>query len=371
MEKHTTQKKFKCGICSKAFHRKDHLHRHKRIHGQPSNPPIRRPVASNAERIAPRGQRVRGAGAFVPTTRSRRATTTAATTRQRMTITKMSSAFQGACVSWRLEFPEIRINSDPFETDASHGANVQKLLEDAAGKMQNYILRYQRRREPIKLNMSIHLDFMQATDNSIVTFPPVVLVTDQQEVYQDTNVNKLLKTFAMQLGDRIMSYEGNGSGWVVDKLIWLDTTVWKLNPLRGDSFIPLPKWIQNTKSVVNVQNTEDNECFRHSVIASLYDGGHNKQRVSSYTRFYDENDAPLFDGLNYPLRITDITKFEKNNPKISVNVYGEVTTNSFSAAISTLSKIIEEEEKEEEEEGEEEEEEEEDQEEEEEEEEYE
>ena len=155
---------------------------------------------------------MRGAGAFIPTTRSRRATTTAATTRQRMTITKMSSAFQGACVSWRLEFPEIRINSDPLETDASHGANVQKLLEDAAGKMQNYILRYQRRQEPIKLNMSIHLDFMQATDESIVTFPPVVLVTDQQEVYQDTNVNELLKTCATQLDNRIMSYEGNGSG---------------------------------------------------------------------------------------------------------------------------------------------------------------
>ena len=153
MEKHASQKKFKCSVCSKAFHRKDVLRRHERLHGQPNNPPIRRPpVASNAGgngffggRIAPRGRRVRGAGASVPSTRSRRATTAAATTRQRMAITRMSSAFQGACVSWRLEFPEIRNTSGPLETDASHGANVQKLLEDAAGKMQNYILRYQRR----------------------------------------------------------------------------------------------------------------------------------------------------------------------------------------------------------------------------------
>ena len=100
MEKHTTQKKFKCSVCSKAFHRKDHLRKHKRLHGHPNNPPIRRPVASNAERIAPRGQRVRGAGAFVPTTRSRRATRAAATTRQRLAITRMSLSFQGACVSW-------------------------------------------------------------------------------------------------------------------------------------------------------------------------------------------------------------------------------------------------------------------------------
>ena len=194
---------------------------------------------------------MRGAGASVPTTRSRRATTAAATTRQRMAITRMSSAFQGACISWRLEFPEIRSNSGA-ETDASHGANVQKLLEDSTGKMRDYILRYQRARKPIKFNMSIHIDFMQATDESIVTFPPVVLVTDQQEVYQDTDVEELLKMCATQLGDRIVSYEGNGSGWVVDKLIWLDTTVWRVDPLRGESFILLPKWIRNTLSVVNV-----------------------------------------------------------------------------------------------------------------------
>ena len=82
--------------------------------------------------------------------------------------------------------------------------------------MRDNIRRYQRRRKPIKFNMSIFVDFMQATDESIVTFPPVVLVTDQMEVYQDTDVDELLKKCAVALGDRIVSYEGNGSGWVVD-----------------------------------------------------------------------------------------------------------------------------------------------------------
>ena len=284
---------------------------------------------------------MRGSGATIPTTRSRRATTAAATTRQRMKITRMSSAFQGACVSWRLEFPEIRNNSPPLNpseersvdgsgsggTGSAHGANVQKMLEDSTEKMRNNILRYQRRRKPIKFNMAIHVDFMQATDESIVTFPPVVLVTDQMEVFQDTDVDELLKKCAVALGDRIVAYEGNGSGWVVDKLIWLDTAIWRYDPLRGDSFIPLPAWISSTKCVVNVQN-KDNECYRHSVMAALYDGGHDKQRVSSYTRFYDQDDAPNFEGLEYPLQLNDIRKFEANNPDISVHVYGEVTTST-------------------------------------------
>ena len=159
---------------------------------------------------------MRGSGATVPTTRSQRATTAAATTRQRMSITRLSSAFQGACVSWRLEFPnQIRSAADASRT-TSHGANVQNLLKVSTEKMRDNIRRYQRRRKPIKFNMSIFVDFMQATDESIVTFPPVVLVTDQMEVYQDTDVDELLKKCAVALGDRIVSYEGNGSGWVVD-----------------------------------------------------------------------------------------------------------------------------------------------------------
>lgn len=169
--------------------------------------------------------------------------------------------------------------------------------------------------------MSVHVEFVQTTDETIVTYPPIVLVTDQQEVYQDTDLEDQLKNCAQLLGDRIVAYEGNGSGWVIDKLIWLDTTVWKITPLRGESYHPLPDWIQNTKCVVIVQNT-DQECFRHSIMASLYDVTDNKHRVNSYTQFYAAEDAPDFSNLDFPLKIDDIRRFESRNPSISVNVYG-------------------------------------------------
>ena len=54
----------------------------------------------------------------------------------------------------------------------------------------------------------ISLDYWRKGDDPSLPFL-VVLVTDQQEVYQDTNVNELLKTCATQLDDRIISYEGN------------------------------------------------------------------------------------------------------------------------------------------------------------------
>ena len=206
--------------------------------------------------------------------------------------------------------------------------------------MKEYILRHQQKRRPIKFNQSLYVNFMQGGDETIVTFPPIVLVTSQHEVYQDTDVDELMETCAQQLGERIVNYEGTGSGWVIDELIWLDTTIWHLDPLRGESYIPLPSWIKNTKCVVNVRN-QDNECFRHSLMAALYVDKVtiHRDRVNSYASFYNEDDAPDFTGLQYPLKIVDIRKFEANNPDISVNVYGAVTTKVVSAGIA-ISPII-------------------------------
>ena len=169
--------------------------------------------------------------------------------------------------------------------------------------------------------MSVHVDLMQAADPSIVTDPPLCFVTDQLQVLQDTDLTETLENAAEQLDSRIVSYEGNGSGWIVDRLISLDMTVWKVEPLRGGSYIPSPDWIRNTGCVVNVQNGDDPYCFRHAVMAALYRPD-NHNRVTSYTRYYTEPDAPDFQGIEYPVKISDIRKFETRNPGISVNIYG-------------------------------------------------
>ena len=51
----------------------------------------------------------------------------------------------------------------------------------------------------------------------------------------------------------------------------LDTTVWQLDPLRASTYHPLPSWVRNTGTVVNVQNKQDNKCFKHAVVAALYE----------------------------------------------------------------------------------------------------
>ena len=104
--------------------------------------------------------------------------------------------------------------------------------------------------------MSLHIVFEQATDPLIVTEPSVVLGSEQFEVYADTNINETLQEASKQLKNRVESYEGLGSGWIVSKLKALDTTVWKLDPLRASTYHPLSSWIRNTKCVVNVKSKD-------------------------------------------------------------------------------------------------------------------
>jgi len=52
-----------------------------------------------------------------------------------------------------------------------------------------------------------------------------------------------------------------GSGWVVEGVLEAFVNVAQYQPLRGGSYMPLPKKLQNNKAIINVQN-RDNECLR-------------------------------------------------------------------------------------------------------------
>ena len=87
---------------------------------------------------------------------------------------------------------------------------------------------------------------------------------------------------------------------------------------RGSSYIELPEWIKNKKVVVNPQN-KDEECFKWAVIAALHHGDikHNPERISQLRSYENQYN---WKGLEFPVSIKKVNKFENNNPGIVVNV---------------------------------------------------
>ena len=102
---------------------------------------------------------------------------------------------------------------------------------------------------------------------------------------------------------------------VFDEFLYLDVNFHQLNLTRGSSYLPLPDWLVRKKAIVNPDN-DDKECFKCSVIEAGKVGTKDPQRVSNLRKFSDNYD---WSGLEFPVSIKDIRKFENRN-NISVNV---------------------------------------------------
>ena len=84
------------------------------------------------------------------------------------------------------------------------------------------------------------------------------------------------------------------------------------------ALIELPKWTKSKKAVINAQNN-DEVCFKWAVIATLHHEEIKKdhQRISRLRPYENQHN---WKGLEFPVSIKKIDKFEENNPGIAVKV---------------------------------------------------
>lgn len=124
-----------------------------------------------------------------------------------------------------------------------------------------------------------------------------------------------------------------GSGWVLEECSFLEVNVAKYRPLEGSSYIPTPPEIVRRRAVLNIENRDDNKCFLWCVLASLHpcENRNHANRVNKYKHF--ENELNLT-GITFPMKITEISKFEKLN-NLSLNVFGHEKGEVFPLHLST------------------------------------
>ena len=197
--------------------------------------------------------------------------------------------------------------------------SILSVLKDAVATANEPLIEERNKKHAIKFYLSLHLTYHQAVDETVITDPPVVLHTEPQELYDATEVEESLEAVHKELERKIDAYEHEGSGWVLHQLLKPDLHILHLEPLRASTYIELPKWIQDKKAIVNIKNNDDS-CFRWTYLAAAHAGeiGKNPQRLYHYKKYENELN---FDGIEMPMKLHDITKFERLN-NVSVSVYG-------------------------------------------------
>ena len=132
---------------------------------------------------------------------------------------------------------------------------------------------------------------------------------------ESTFVNVILSQMIKEILEKISIYQRNGSGWYFKEVASFEIHTVDYKPIKGSSYIPLPDFIMKKKSIINIQN-KDNKCFLWSILRYL----HPIQKRLTDIRKY-ENDLN-FKGIDFPVKLKDIPKFENQNPNLpGINVF--------------------------------------------------
>ena len=110
-----------------------------------------------------------------------------------------------------------------------------------------------------------------------------------------------------------------GSGWRFHSIIRLELHIVHYNPLRGETWIALPKALANKNAITNPKN-KDNKCFLWCVLRALNPTKDNPGRIDK--KLKEKENTLNMEGIEYPVSLKDIDKFEKQNPSISITVLG-------------------------------------------------
>ena len=109
---------------------------------------------------------------------------------------------------------------------------------------------------------------------------------------------------------QIEKWTCQGSGWVVTRVLCLYVNIAKYQPLKGSSYVELPKYLQTKKAIINVKN-DDQQCLKWALLSALHpvEHGSHPDRVSKYKPYEKELN---FAGIEFP---THSTKFQTSKSR--------------------------------------------------------
>ncbi len=126
-----------------------------------------------------------------------------------------------------------------------------------------------------------------------------------------------LPRFSNNILAGIDQFVQNGSGWVLRNIRYIQINTARYRPVRGSSFIPLPRALAFKRAIINIKN-EDLECFRWALLSAIFPVTNHPERVTHYVKYTDALD---FSGIPFPVDLHDVPLIEERN-NLSINVWG-------------------------------------------------
>ena len=119
--------------------------------------------------------------------------------------------------------------------------------------------------------------------------------------------------------ESLAKFQRQGTNSRFHSVLSLDLHTVKNVPLGGSTYIPLPKFLEAKKAIINHKH-EDDEYFKWVITRALNPVEKNSERIDKKLR--EKSEVLNWDGLNFPVNLSDTNKFQNHNSSSSVNVFG-------------------------------------------------
>ena len=168
----------------------------------------------------------------------------------------------------------------------------------------------------MKFQLALKVELVKVNPDGSEEYTEPILRHKQEAVLQESDITAALEEAFPRLLEILEKWTQRGSGWAVVQVrtLWIDIA--RYQSLRGGSYIPLPKKLQDKKAVVNVKNTDDH-CLRWALRSALFQTAKDPQRPTKYPTA----DGLDFTGVDAPTPISQIGKVERQND-LAINVFG-------------------------------------------------
>ena len=210
----------------------------------------------------------------------------------------------------------LRNFANVYTIDGKDGFDPQSFMDGARENITGLL----RNKRNTKVKLILKCYMISERDNLIKDFP---FHSEIEINVEGTNENEIYTTMIDTILERIANLingsSGGGSGWIFYKIINLELHTVSYRPLRGNTWIPLPKELADKKAIINMKN-KDNKCFMWCVLRALNLKNDNSERVDK--ELMEKEDTLNMKGIQYPVSLKDIDCFEKQNPEISITVLG-------------------------------------------------
>ena len=200
-----------------------------------------------------------------------------------------------------------------YTIDGIEGFDARSFLNSARENITRVL--WEKRETKVKLIFKCYM-IRERPDEEII-IRPFNFHSNIEVNLKGTDEDDIYIIMTERILEKMATCQKKGSG--LHSIIKLELHTVRYNPLRGETWIPLPKELPNKKAIINMKN-EDNKCFLWCVLRALNPCEKDSQRMDK--KLKEKGNTLNMGGIAYPVSLKDIDKFENQNSTISITVFG-------------------------------------------------